>query len=291
MMKMTVGEKIFQAFAYLALTAILLAVLFPMLNVLATSLSSYEAVAQKRVTIYPIGFMTESYRQLVTDARFTRAMLNTILITAAGTSLAVLVCASAAYVMSTEFMGKKIVTAFFVATMYFGGGLIPTYIVYTQYLHLRGTYWVMFLPLLFSMFYVIVIKSQIDAIPHSLFDAATVDGASEHHKLFVITIPMITPTIAAIAMFFALGFWNSWFNVMVYQTKTEMWTLQYFLRCVVFTAQIAASKAEIGMMEEIAPPASFQTAAIMLAAAPIILIYPFIQKYFTKGIMTGAVKG
>lgn len=145
---------------------------------------------------------------------------------------------------------------------------------------------------LVSMFYIIVMRSQIEAMPKTVFEAAHIDGANEFQTVFRVVLPMIMPTIAAISMFFALNFWNSWFNVMVYTNKDEYWTLQYFLRAVVLERMISqySTKMMVGMREVEIPEENFRMAAIVLTAGPIVLIYPFVQKYFVKGIITGAVK-
>ena len=177
--------------------------------------------------------------------------------------------------------------------MYFSGGLIPSYIIYTNVYHLRNTYWVLFLPSLVSVFYIIVMRSQIEAMPAEVFEASYIDGANEFQTVFRIVMPMITPTIAAISMFFALNFWNMWFPVMVYTDKRKFWTFQYFLRVVVFDkffSQYNTLSAGY-QVEALIPEENYRAAAIVLVAAPIVAIYPFVQKYFVKGIISGAVKG
>jgi len=176
--------------------------------------------------------------------------------------------------------------------MYFSGGLIPTYIVVTKYLNLRNNYLSLILPGLISVFYVIVVRSQIESMPSSIFEAAYIDGAGEFQTVFQIVLPIIAPTIAAISMFYALGKWNMWFNVMIYTDHEEFWTLQYFLRVVVFDKFIASrDNTMMTEVEKAIPEENFRMAAIVLVAAPIVAIYPFVQKYFVKGIITGSVKG
>ncbi|MDR1531064.1 MAG: carbohydrate ABC transporter permease [Clostridiales bacterium] len=289
-MKLTRGEKVFQVAAYVFLLCILATVVFPIMNILAISLSGPKAVQLKQVSIWPVDFTLGAYALILKSELFLHSLFNTIGITIINTILAVFITVCVAYVFSTDFIGKTFVTYFFVITMYFGGGLIPSYIVNTNYLHMRDNFLILILPGLVSMYYIIVVRSQISNIPPSLFEAAEMDGASEAQKLFSITIPSITPTLAAVAMFFALSNWNTWFPVMLYDTKRNLWTLQYFLRAVVFEhiytpASIPTTASSINI-----PPENFQNAVIVMVALPIVMIYPFVQKYFVKGILSGAVK-
>ena len=291
MKRKTTGELIFQVFNLIFLTVLVSLILVLVLNIMALSVSNREAILSRAVTIFPVGFNAGAYREVISHFRFIRSLINTVGITVAGTVLAIVITLMVAYSLTKDFVGKKFVTYFFIFTMYFGGGLIPTYIVYTNYYNLRNNMLVLFLPGLVSTFYIIVMRSQIDALPSEVFDAATIDGAKETQMLLRIVLPMISPTIAAISMFFALGFWNSWFSVMVYITNEDMWTLQYFLRVVVLSRLANTEDASQFVREVKIPEENFRMAAIVLVAAPIVMIYPFVQKYFVKGILSGAVKG
>jgi putative aldouronate transport system permease protein len=296
-MKRTVPEKFFQVFNIVILTLVLMTILFPVLHIMALSVSDRNAILSKTVTVYPIGFQVDAYKEVMSNSLFVRSLINTVGITVIGTTLAILVSVLTAYALTRNFVGKKVITYFFVISMYFSGGLIPTYIMYTNVFHLRNNFLVLILPSLVSMFYIIVIRSQIENMPSSVFEAAYLDGAREYQTVFYVVIPMIAPTIAAVSMFFALGFWNSWFNVMVYTDKNNMWTLQYFLRIVVFSKFISQYNNSLSSMAMSAadrisiPEENFRMAAIVLTAAPIVAIYPFLQKYFVRGIISGAVKG
>ena len=271
---------------------IMIVIIFPILNIMSVSVSDADAIRRNAVSFYPIGFNTDAYADILDNPAFTQSLVNTVFTTIVGTFISILMTLIVSYCMSREFPGKKIYTYFLVFTMYFSGGLIPTYITYTKYLHLRNTYAVLILPAIVNVFYIIVMRSQIEALPQSIFEAAYIDGASEIKTAFFITLPMISPTIAAISMFFALGFWNSWYNVMVYEDFQTHWTLQYFLRVVVFEKfLIAESENTQFMIEDTIPAENFRMAAIVLTAAPIVAIYPFVQKYFVKGIIAGSVKG
>lgn len=271
---------------------ILSIVILPLMHVFSVSVSSTVAVTRMQVTIFPKGFNVTAYKKIMDDLIFLRSLLNTIGITVVSTFLSIFIIIMIAYPLSKEyFFGKKIVTYFFVLTMYFSGGLIPSYLLVSKYLKLNNTYLAYILPSLVNVFYVIVVKSQLEALPKELLDAAVVDGASEFTVLLRIIIPVISPTIAAVSMFIALGRWNMWFPVLLYTNKNTMWTLQYYLRAIVFEKYLASTHdiiTEVGT--ETIPPQNYQMAAIILVALPIVSIYPFVQKYFVKGILTGSVK-
>jgi len=290
-MKQSQGEKIFQYFDIFLILMSIAVIVFPLLNIVSISVSNVTSIVKGEVTIWPIGFNTAAYLKILSNDNFLRAMLNTVFITATTTFLSVLVTLMTAYGFTKEFLGKKIITYLFVASMYFGGGLIPTYIIYTKYLGMRNNYLVFILPCLVSVFYVIVVRSQIDTMPSSLLDAACIDGANEFQTLFNVVLPVISPCLAAIAMFTALGQWNAWFSVMLYTDYPKFWTLQYFLRVIVFGQFLAANEITTGAITDYIPEENYRMAAIIISAAPIICIYPFVQKYFVKGLITGAVKG
>lgn len=291
-MKRTLGQKAFQTLDVIFMLAIILSIVLPICNIISLSVSSVEAIRSGTVSFYPKGFRLDAYREIMHSALFGRSLVNTVLVTVVGTVLGVIVCLLTSYALTKDFLGKKIISYYFVLTMYFGGGLIPTYLVMTNLLHLRNTYAVLVLPGIVSMFYIIVMRSQIEAMPKVIFEAAHIDGANEFQTLFRVLFPMIVPTIAAIGMFMALGFWNSWSNVMIYSNKQDYWTLQYYLRAVVLERMVKQNSTmmQAGMREVDIPDENFRMAAIVLTAGPIVLIYPFVQKYFVKGIITGAVK-
>jgi len=295
-MKRSKGEQIFQVVDIAILFFVALTVILPFMHIISVSISDKKEVMGLSVGILPKGFNLDAYGDILTQRVFLKSLSNTVLLTVTYTLLSLLVNIMASYGFSKNFYGKRFVTYLFIITMYFSGGLIPTYILMTQYLHLYNNYLALLLPGLVSIFYIIVIRSQIEAVPESLSEAAIIDGANEYQVLFFVIIPAISATIAAIGMFLALGMWNMWFPVMIYTNKQEMWTLQYFLRAIVFDKfleyQPGAQKIEMAATEaEGISPMNFQMAAIILVALPIVSIYPFVQKYFVKGILVGSVKG
>ena len=295
-MKRSFGVRLFNVFNIWMLILVMLTILFPFLYILSISVSSPQAIIEQRVTIYPIGFSLKAYKHLITDKYFLGAFFNSIWVTCVVTILSILVITPAAYSLSRPFYGRKIINYFFIFTMYFSGGLIPTYILYTKYYHLFNSYLVYILPTLVNVFYLIVIRSQLEAVPKSLIESATIDGAKELQVLFYIVIPTIIPTILAIGMFIMLASWNMWFPSMIYTDNRSMWLLQYYLRSVIadkstFVATGLGALVDMRVADSDVVAENFQMAAIIVAAAPMLIIYPFIQKYFTKGIIAGSVKG
>jgi putative aldouronate transport system permease protein len=289
-MKQTRGEKVFQYVDIFIILLILAAIIFPLLNILSISLSKPYYIVNNQVSFWPRGFNTKAYAKILTNKHFLRSMVNTIFITVTGTFLSVLITLLTAYGFSKEFLGKKFFTYLHVITMYFSGGLIPTYIIYTKYLRLRNNFLVLIIPGLVSMFYIIIVRSQIDSLPSSVIEYAYIDGATEFQTTFRIVLPMISPTLAAISMFTALGKWNVWFPVMIYTDYPKFWTLQYYLRTIIFAQFLAANETVAETIGEYIPEENYRMAAIIVVAAPIVSIYPFVQKYFVKGIITGSVK-
>lgn len=294
-MKRTPSQNVFNVFNILFLLAIVMTIILPIMHVFSVSLSERAAVLSRTVGVFPKGFRFDAYVEIINKGVFIRSLLNTVFLTVVTTVLSLIVNILAAYAFTRNFFGKKFLTYYFVLTMYFSGGLIPSYLLVSKYLQLNNSFLAYILPSLVSFFYIIVIRSQIEAIPTSLSEAAIVDGATERQVLMHIIIPVITATIAAVGMFTALGVWNMWFGVMLYSTSQDTWTLQYYLRAVVFERVLEtdirrfnAIRSDVG--EQIMPE-NFQMAAIILTALPIVAVYPFIQKYFVKGLITGSVKG
>jgi len=293
-LKISKGKILFDIFNYTFLALLCMTIVLPFMYIISVSLSSKEAIQTMSLGLLPKGFNFGAYKSIISQQLFIRSMLNTVLLTVVATILGVLIDIMAAYCFTKKFYGKKVINYIFVVSMYFSGGLIPTYMLVAKYLGMYNTYWALFLPGIVNVFYIIIMRTQIEAIPSSLTEAAIIDGAKESQVLFRIIIPSVTATIAAISMFKALGTWNMWFNVMIYTNKRELWTLQYYLRSVIFDKIISQQSAESALIDTVTSqltPENFQNAAIILVALPVVLVYPFIQKYFVKGMLVGSVKG
>lgn len=294
MQKSNTGEKVFQYIDLFIMVLIMATIILPLMNIFSLSVSDRVAVSTGQVGIVPVGLDFSAYLKILKNSVFLRSLVNTVGITVVGTAISVVIITMLAYAMSKKyFFGKKFVTYYMIITMYFSGGLIPTYLLITNYLHLGNTYSAYILPALVNVFYVIVIRSQIEAVPSELIDSGSIDGAGEMRILFSIVLPVITPTIAAISMFLALGKWNMWYSVLLYTTNQKLWTLQFYLRSIVFESFLEFSTQSLGesVDAKVIPAENMRMASIILVALPIVAIYPFVQKYFVKGILTGSVKG
>lgn len=295
MKKTSAGEIVFAIFNTVLLLLVTSTIVLPLLNIFSVSTSEARAILNREVGLWPIGFNMSAYIDVLSRDVFKSSFINSVGLTAVYTFLALAINTLAAYGFSKPFFGKKVIMYLFVFTMYFGGGLIPTYMLVTQTLGLFNSYLAYILPALVNVFYMIVIRSQIEALPPSLSEAAELDGANEYQLFLHIIIPSVTSTLAAIGMFLALSMWNMWYSVLLYTNKDRMWTLQYMLRAIVFEQAMRgddtlAAQAAAVSVEDSFTPANFQNAAIILVAMPIVCIYPFVQKYFVKGILVGAVK-
>ncbi len=214
-MKVTVEKRIFDVLNFLFMLSLCAVIVLPFVHIIAVSLSHGQAVTRMEVGLWPVSPTWSAYEKMVINRTFIRSFINTIVVTIVYTSAAIVICVMSAFVFSKEFFGKKVLNYYFVITMYFSGGLIPTYIWVARYLKLYNSYWVLVIPGLVSVFYIIVVRTQIQQIPISLTEAAIIDGATQAQVLFKVIIPSIKPTIAAISMFLILGKWNGWFDVLV----------------------------------------------------------------------------
>lgn len=287
-MKTNILEKTFDIFNFILLVLISATIIVPVLHIISVSISNKEAVVSLSVSILPKGWNFAVYKEIISSTKYLRSLGNSVFLTAVFVVISLTINTMIAYSMSKELRFKKFVTYFFVLTMYFSGGLIPTYLLVTKFLNWYNTYWALFVPSIINVFYVIVIRSQIEAIPSSLSEAAVVDGAKEYDVLFKIIIPSIRPTMAAVGMFLALNMWNSWFPVLIYTSKEKLWTIQYYLRAIVFTKSFKFEPEMMGSLH--IHPMNYQMAAIVLVSLPVVAIYPFVQKHFVKGLLVGSVK-
>lgn len=282
----------FNVFNYTFFVVFCITILAPFLNAIAISLSSPEAVIRGWVRLWPVGFQLDAYHKLIGNTTFIRSAFNTVFLTIVNTILDIVVSLAAAYALShKDLIGKRTVFVFLLITMYFGGGLIPTYLLVTG-LGLQNTYWALILPGIANTFYIIVYKNTIDQLPRELLDAAEVDGANEFAMLFQIIVPLVLPMSMAFTIFSAVAHWNMWFGVALYIRDHDLWTLQYQLREILVNAALIENETlEAARGELPVKPENLKMAALMITVLPIIVIYPFVQKYFIKGQFVGAVKG
>ncbi len=263
----------------------------PFLHIAAKSISSNAAVMSKSVYLLPKGLNVDAYASIFRDGQLTYSMLYTIWMTLLFTVIGMIITILAAYPLARrELKGRSVIAFILMFTMYFSAGLIPEYLLYKD-LKLINTMWVLVLPLSFSPYNMLIMRSFIrSTIPDSLYEAANLDGASHFQILTRIVLPLSKPILATLALFYAVGRWNAYADAKYYITTKALQPLQYLLSNMVLNSgQDAVSLSEAAAVES--TPEVLQAAVVMFATLPIMMIYPFVQKYFVQGTMIGAVKG
>lgn len=281
-------------FIMMAVIVILcLTCVLPFLHVAVKSISGNTAVMSKTVYFWPKEITFDAFKRVFGDSSMTYSMLFSVIITLIFTILGMLVCTCAAYPLSKKRLkGKQGITFLLMVPMYFSAGIIPAYLLY-QKLHILDTMWVLILPLIYSPYNMLIMKNFFQStIPDSLEESAFLDGASNFQILAKIVLPLSKPILATLSLFYAVGRWNSYADNMYYTRKAELKMIQYKLYQLVASASEAqnASLADTGGVTQTTPEV-LQAASIMFVTVPIIIIYPFLQKYFVQGAMIGAVKG
>ncbi|MBD2845632.1 carbohydrate ABC transporter permease [Paenibacillus sp. IB182496] len=284
----TSGEKVFDVVNVGLLSFIIVICLLPLLNIAAKSFSSDAYVLAGEVFIWPKGFSVNAYEIVLGSRRFWDSFGNTVFITIVGTALNTFLTILAGYALSRKRLkGQRLFMFLFIFTMLFNGGIIPTYLVVKE-VGLLNSLWALIIPGLVAPFNMIIMRLYFFNIPDSMEESAKIDGASHFRILFSIMIPLAMPSIATISLFYAVEYWNNYFEALIYITNHERFPLQVFLREMISNA----SSADINNMDLMMNTAqeSVRGATVVAATVPILLVYPFLQKYFVKGAMLGAVK-
>jgi putative aldouronate transport system permease protein len=265
--------------------------LLPMLNVAAVSLSSNNAILNSRVLFLPVEFTFRSYQTILADASMIRSLVFTIQMTALYTCISMFLSIACAYPLSKKHLkGRSVFMVFIIFTMYFSGGIIPDYML-VQSLGLLNTQWALILPGAISTFNVIIMRTFFSQIPENLEEAAMIDGASDAYILVRIVLPLSLAVIATLSLFYAVGKWNSLQDALFYITKPNLYPLQLKLNAIITNAQNIDARLEGAEFVETQLPESLKAGCIMFATLPILLVYPWLQRYFVKGVTLGAVKG
>lgn len=284
-------EKIIAVIVYITLGLFALSTLYPFINILAKAFSSYEANITGRIFMIPEGFQVQTMKNVVLKQQFWKALWVSLRIAVCGTALSLLLSGMAAYALSRPRLhGRSFFTVAFVFTMMFSGGMVPTYIVVRE-LGLLNTLWAVILPNAISVYNMLIMKSAFESISPSLEESAKIDGASNFTVFWRIMLPVVMPTIAAVSLFFAVGFWNEYWSAMLYITKNDLKPIQlYLLDIVNFAMDTSNINTAEGLMALTDAPQAIRAATIIAATIPVLLVYPFVQKYFVKGVMIGSVK-
>ncbi|SFI12959.1 carbohydrate ABC transporter membrane protein 2, CUT1 family [Lachnospiraceae bacterium NLAE-zl-G231] len=290
--KQSPGDIIFMMIVYIILIFATIVTLFPFLDVVFSSLMSSKEMVEsaKSVLAIPKHPTLDNYKYVLSGASIFHAYGITIFRTVVGTLLNMTITVLTAYPLSKKFLpGRSAFMQVFFFTMIFSGGMIPTYLVVKSF-HLTNSIWALIVPSLLNIYNMIIMRTFFEGIPEDLEEAARIDGCSEWKCLLKIILPISKPALASVSLFYAVWHWNSFFDVVLYITKRELWPLQTLLREVVLTMSMAELNAS--MADVATPPSSSVIAAtVMVSTIPILLVYPFLQKHFVKGVMIGAVKG
>lgn len=272
----------------IVLICIAIVIVYPILYILAVSLSDTAYVVQGKVTLLPKGLNFDAYKEVLKDPKIPRAYLNTIMYTGLGTFINLLFTATAAYPLSKpDFIWRKYWMLAIVVTMFLNPGIIPNFLIVNE-LGLTDTIWALVIPNAIWTFELIILKSFYENMSSQIREAALIDGASEYRILFNIVIPLSKPALASIGLFYFMGHWNSYFIPMIYLTDAEMYPLQVVLRdMLIFNEGNNASLVDAAALA----PQAKKNATIVLAMIPVLILYPFAQKYFAKGVMLGSEKG
>ena len=294
MKRKSLGEVIFDIVNHVLLVLFGLATLLPFLYVLSKSLSGEAAVVAGKVLFWPMGLQFGTYRYVLDQPEFMNAFGVSVFVTILGTVCAMLLTTTVAYPLSKpEMVGRKPLLLVFIFIMLFNGGIIPNYVLFKS-LGLINKIWALVLPGMLSVFNVLLIKTFYELLPESVEESAKIDGATNLRTLFSIVIPMSMPVIATVGLFYAVGYWNNYFSGVLYITNPSLKPLQQYLYDLVTSTMTAADPASMQMdMDKYmnTAPDSIRATTIMLATLPILLVYPFLQRYFVKGINIGSVKG
>lgn len=285
----SVGYRVFQVFNTLFMIVISLITLYPFIYLVAQSFSSERAIIKGLVTFFPVEFNITTYISVLEKGDFQAYYLNTIIYTVIGTVLSVLFSSMLAYPLSKPTLKlNKLVAPFIIFTMYFGGGLIPNYVLMTG-LGVKNTIWGFILPGLIGTYYVLLMRSFFASVPNELEEAGELDGLNKFGVFFRIVLPLSKPILATMVLFYASGYWNNWFTAYLYLDDKAKWPVAYYLKTIITGASTSADPGQVSA-EAMQVAANIKSCSMVLMALPIICVYPFVQKYYVQGMMLGGVK-
>lgn len=280
------GLQKFDIVVYFVLALVAVVCLFPLMYVFSVSLTPITEVYKNGgFVIIPRSITLVAYRNIMTKSGIPRALMVTIGISAFGTLVSIVLTALVAYPLSIKTIpGRKLLVPYFVFTMLFSGGIIPTYLV-VKALGLTGSYLSLIIPAAVSTYNMLVMKSFFESLPVELSEAAKIDGAGEFSVLCRIVVPLSKPVMMTVGLFYLVTYWNTYFSALMYITDDKMQPLQIVLR------RLLTASTSLQNVDQVMPSATLQMAAVIVSSLPVLVIYPFLQKYFTKGMVLGAVKG
>ncbi|PZD96263.1 carbohydrate ABC transporter permease [Paenibacillus sambharensis] len=292
--RQTLGDRVFDIGNVIFMTLVLIATLYPFLNVLAVSFNDSADTVRGGITIWPREFTLENYKVIFSYGTLVTAFQISVLRTIVGTILSLTACSMVAYTLSRrDFQGRKFISVFLVLTLYVSGGLIPGFLLMKN-LGLMNSFWVYVLPGMVNAFYIFMIRSFMDNLPYALQESAKLDGANDFTIFWRVILPLCKPVLATIALFVAVGQWNAWFDTYLYNgSNSSLTTLQFELMKILQSTTSGADQARgsniVEQMRSVSPD-SVKMAITIVTIVPILLVYPFLQRYFVQGMTLGAVK-
>jgi putative aldouronate transport system permease protein len=285
------GERWFDAANAAFMILLSFVTVYPLVYVLLASLSDPTAVtAHRGLMLVPVGFTLDAYEAVMKNPNIARSYLNTLIYVSVGTTLNIFLTALGAYALSRrDVMWKNAIMFLIVFTMFFNGGIIPSYILVDD-LGLMNTYLALILPNAVSAFNLIVMRTAFQGLPYSLDESARMDGAGDWTILFRIVIPLSMPVIAVMILFYGVSHWNAWFHAMIYLQDRSLFPMQLILREILISNDTTSMTTDVSSTDVARISQTIKYATIIVATVPVLALYPFLQKYFVKGVMIGAIK-
>lgn len=290
--KKTPQRRIFEVINILVMLALVLVTLYPMIYIIMASFSEpLEFLAHRGLLIRPLGFSTLAYEKAMVHPLLLPSYLNTIFVVVVGVVINIVMTSIAAYFLSRQnVLWQRPIAFLIIFTMYFSGGLIPLYLTVQDFM-LQDSLWSLILPVAINTFNLMIMRTGFAAIPASLEESARIDGAGHFIILFKIVLPLAMPTVAVMILYYGVYHWNSWFNASLFITDAKRYPLQLVLRQILLINDTESMTGGVDAGAQLAVSETLKYAVIVIATLPILCIYPFLQKYFVKGVMIGAVKG
>jgi len=292
--KKTAGDRVFDVVVAMFVCVVLICTLYPLIYVISISISDPIAAARGEVWLLPKGIDFTAMRRVLNDSQLYVYYYNTLWYTLVGTLTGIIATSLAAYPLSRpEFKARNFFMKIIMFTMFFGGGLIPTYIVVAKYLHLYNSRWALILPGLTSAWYITVARSFFESLPSEIIESARIDGASEYQIFGRLVLPLSKPIIGVLGLYYAVSHWNAYFSAMLYLGKKELQPLAMYVRSVVIQNNIGSVADDVieATAADLLSSLQIKYAVVVVAILPMLLIYPFFSKNLEKGLMVGAVKG
>lgn len=292
-MRLSTGDKILMTIIYITLSCVLIMTLYPFIYTLILSFNDSIDAMKGGIYLWPRKFTLDNYRYFFKDSKMITAIFVSVSRTFVGTIIGICFTSAVAYALSFQkLMFRKVYMTMLIICMYFSGGLIPYFFTLKQ-LHLVNTFWVYIIPSMLNIFFVLISISFFRDLPYALYESAKIDGAKDFTIFTRIMLPMSKPLLATLALFLAVGHWNSWIDAVFFVQNKELKTLSYMMIELINASQSAADMSTTDAIDKLnkIPPLTLQITAMVIAVFPIAVIYPFLQKYFVKGVTLGSVKG